>query len=168
MLIWYIYSTTVKKMMRHIASILLSVIVIIATSGYTVFHHTCYSSQTSELSVIVPEFSCDHSQNHDEDHETSCCAIPVTEEEGNTCGDSDCCDTETYSIDLDVTFYSPDQIKKVNQSDIQRLLPEIEVVTQESENLSSQFYIYNDLPPPLSGRTLHIFLNQLNIPDPSV
>jgi len=155
----------VKIFVRDIVSLFLAAIVLIATSGFTIFHHSCQTSQTSELSLIIPDFSCSHFQQKANDGH-SCCSkheSPITE----TCGDDKCCNTETFLVKLDITLKVTNLENKISFSTPDfafKTATEIEVPNDELSHIT----IINGLPPPLAGKDLHIFLHQLNIPFPSV
>jgi len=158
----------VLKTLRHIATILLSVVVLISTSGFTVFHHTCITSQSSELSIIIPDFSCVHFQDKAEEELPSCCA-PVKENHDNDSGGDDkCCNTEKFSVKLDITLKVVDFSNKIELSNLGPDLGSSNDLLSGIPVELSNIIIFNDLPPPLGGKALHIFLHQLNIPSYSV
>lgn len=148
-------------------SILLSAVVLIATSGFTVFHHTCNASQTSELSVIVPDFSCEHFQKQ-KSEAPSCCAHSDDPADGDSCQDDNCCDTESYQVKLDITLKVVDLDKKLDYSSNLYAVYEESNTDSEIGSELNHIIISNDLPPPLGGKSLLIFLHQLNIPHLSV
>jgi len=159
---------TVFRILRHITTIILSVVILIATSGFTVFHHTCNSSQTSELSLIIPDFSCAHFQETAEEVLPPCCA-PVKEEHNeNSCVDDHCCNTESFSIELNITLAIVDFDNKIEFSTISPFIISDNDLFRGMPVELSNIIISNDLPPPLGGKALHIFLHQLNIPSCSV
>ena len=155
-----------KRFVRNTVSLLLAAIVLIATSGFTVFHHSCQTTQTSELSIIIPDFSCDHFQNPVEKAVHSCCST-TEPPENNSCGADNCCDTEAYLVKLDITFKAIDFNKKVVFT---TLIQHIKT-TYKIEDPGAEFthiIVSNNLSPPKAGKDLHIFLHQLNIPSPTV
>lgn len=158
----------VLKTLRHIAAIVLSVVILISTSGFTVFHHTCNSSQTSELSLIVPDFSCAHFQDEAEEELPQCCTPVKEEHDKDSCGDDNCCNTESFSVKLNIALKVVDFSNKVELSIISPVvISEEDLFTGPVDEISS-IIISNDLPPPLGGKALHIFLHQLNIPSHTV
>lgn len=151
-----------KIFVRNIVSLFLAAIVLIATSGFTVFHHSCQTSQTSELSLIIADFSCNNYKQKADVVVQSCCRVhnsPVPE----TCDTKKCCDTETILVKVDIPFDTQNYLKKKSYTAIEHSAEtafEIEIPEREL----SHIVISNDLPPPLAGKALHIFLHQLNIP----
>jgi len=153
-----------KRMILKSVTILTAAVILIATSGFTVFRHSCHVAKTTEISFIIPEFSCDKQQDDALTH--SCCnALELPD--AKTCGADGCCDTETFLVKLDITFYTQDFSKKAIQANLDQPKITYEEVEIPKEEIS-HIYINNDLPPPLSGKALLVFLNQLNIPFPSV
>jgi hypothetical protein len=156
-----------KAIINKILSVLLAVVVLITTSGFTVFEHHCYTEKTTEYSVLVPNFECDHSEHDHHDNIPSCCEIYSSTQPGEECGKSDCCDTYSFVVKLNIPLDSQDVNKKISIDMFTGLLErDIENTITDSED--QHIIISNDLPPPLAGRDLHIFLHQLNIPYPSV
>lgn len=157
----------IKRVIRNTVSIFLAAIVLIATSGFTVFRHSCQTGNTTEFSLIIPDFSCEH-QGHQEDKDAihSCCNIP-TLPASETFDTEKCCNTDTFLVKLDVTFDTQNFFKKIITADFEQPAEkdyELEFPNAEITHIITS----NDLPPPLSGKSLHVFLNQLNIPFPSV
>ena len=158
----------VLKTLRHITTIILSVVVLISTSGFTVFHHTCNSSQTSELSLIIPDFSCEHFQDKADEELPPCCTPVEEEHDKDKCGDDKCCNTKSFSVKLDITLKVVDFSNKIVLSIISPDLRSPNDLLTGIPGELSNIIISNDLPPPLGGKDLHIFLHQLNIPSYSV
>ncbi len=167
----HVFLLEIKLMLKGIIintmSLALAAIILVATSGFNVFKHSCRTEKTTEISFIIPEFECVHSDQVYDADLPSCCQLPTTDEEGESCIESKCCDTEHYLVKLNITLNLQDYSNKIIQ--------EFEPVTagQEPDITSprreiNQIVICDDLPPPLSGKSLHIFLHQLNIPYPSV
>lgn len=160
MLYGYVDKTMLKNNLYKTTAAALALVVLISTSGFTVFQHSCSSNNTSELSFIVPLFSCDHYQADHMESEGSCC---VDAEAGSSpsCRAGDCCDTETTLVKLDVTF-------EIQIAKIKIFVPAIDLPMEGKEEpiKDSGQAVHpdpgNDLPPPLSGKDLRIYLHQLN------
>lgn len=148
------------KIIHKSIHLLLAIIVLISTSGFTVFEHSCTSSKTYERSFFIPVFSCDHYQE-DSDEATHTCCSSHEQEEPLTCGTDKCCDTETTIVKLDVTYELQHQNLKLYVPAIE--LP-LEIPADVETGFDEQFQITINRthPPPLSGRDLRIFLHQLN------
>ncbi len=156
----------IKGIIKNSVSVFLAAIVLIATSGFTVLRHSCQAQDTTEFSLFIPEFNCEHQGNQEKSTIHSCCSIPVLPA-SETYDTEKCCDTDTFLVKLDVTFDIHHLTKKAIPADFDHPVErahELEIPDGEITHI----IISNDLPPPLGGKSLHIFLNQLNIPFPSV
>jgi len=145
--------------LRNSFSFLLGMIVLITTSGFTVFKHHCNTENTSQYSFIIEDFNCDNN-GHDHVKALPTCCAEKHENTGVACEDGNCCDTESYVVKLDITL---DQQKAPKKPIL--VMESGEPVNHiESPSLSQEckhIIIQNSLPPPLSGKALHIYLHQL-------
>ena len=150
-----------RKLSLNSMGIVLALVVFITTSGFTVHRHSCSQARTTELSFLIEKFSCEH---HATGHKAgqSCCSI-AHEEENTVCGTTECCNTESFLLKLDLPFQMQDNVKLTVY---QALIQTFRIAFDEDLALTEQSFILisNDLPPPLSGRELLISLHQLNIP----
>ena len=149
-----------KLIFRNIVSLILGLTVLVSTSGFTVFKHHCYTNNTTELSFIVEDFECDHQEHKDGHKLPPCCTLPERVP-GTKYSEGDCCDTETHLYKLNITLDIQEVTKKTNPALIAGIL-----ITEYKPDLPAEekdhIIISNDLPPPRSGKDLHIFLQQLN------
>jgi len=154
----------IKGIIRNMVTLSLAVIVLIATSGFTIFKHSCRSEKTTEFSFLIPEFKCEHFQQAAS--LPACCCIPE-ENNDESFSNEKCCDTEPFLVKLNITTDVQDYVKHIPLSF--SLIPVGEELYNNSEITEiSHIIICNDLPPPISGKELCIFLNQLIIPFASV
>ena len=148
-----------KSYLHKVLAVILAAVFILAISGIPVFHHFCSTEKTSEYAIFYTDFSCDHEHDsHQGDELSSCCLA-----DQQSCGDNDCCNTETKVIKLDVDL---DLQKTFKHALDHAIISEVEIAEMKNlitENLGT-IYFYHDLPPPFSGKELKIFLHQLNIP----
>lgn len=142
-------------------------VVLVSTSGFSVFHHSCNSEKLSEYSLLIPEFSCKHYQDESEEL-PPCCSASKGNHDKEACGTDDCCNTEVITVKLSTTF-------TLKEFKFKTELPAVALIDRITDEPSpvgttvmTRPVVSNDLAPPLSGRALHIFLQQLNIPNPSV
>lgn len=160
------FSVLMKRMINKIILGITAVIFLVSTSGFTVFRHSCQAEQTTEFSFLLADFSCDHLYSEDAHPAHSCCETSGIND-GVNCGTDDCCDTETLLVKLNTTIDYQNIFKKPVISAIDVAQVEIyEFYSPERE--STHIIISNDLPPPLSGKALLIFLHQLTTPYLSV
>ncbi len=154
-----------KEMLRNTIALMMAVIVLVSTSGFTVFKHSCSTEQTTEFSLLIPEFNCEHYQE-EASLPACCCAIPIPEDE-ESYNSSKCCDTDTFVVKLNITVQLTDYDKSeyINVA-ILPVLAAKDLHTEDDKN--RHIIVSNNLPPPLAGKALHIYLHQLNIPYPSV
>lgn len=152
-----------KKIIGNTFTVLMAAFFLVATSGMPVFHHSCNTQNTSEYTVLFADFSCEHWQGiSDAEKSNSCCADQHNEED-QSCEDNHCCDTETLLVKLDANL---DFNKSVQVNTDQFLVKEINVIDNQIYTPEKQLpvFFYHDLPPPLTGKDLKIYLHQLNIP----
>ncbi len=153
-------------MIRNTTAIVIAVIVLVSTSGFTVFKHSCSTEQTIEYSLLVPDFSCQHIGSNEAEKLPACCCLPkaATTE---SLDQQKCCDTDSYLVKMKINFETQDFNKK-NLVEVENTPVDMEREIRLSSAEFSHIIISDDLPPPLSGKALHIYLHQLNIPYPSV
>ena len=141
-------------------------VIMITTSGFSVFHHYCNTTRVSEYSLIIPEFSCEH-QHHNSDGLPACCA----DEPGSThqsCGMADCCTTDVITVKLNISLITQDITPWQSQLSCMAVDHSMVLEDEKSSENGILPVFNNNHSPPLSGRDLHIFIHQLNIPDPTV
>ena len=150
------------KSLKTIATIILAAVILVATSGFSVFRHSCQTEQTTELSLFIPDFNCDHGHAHSDAQGPACCSVE-SPDEIPACNTGDCCHTETLMVKLEIDTDLP--VKFKNTTDLAvtpRMQEPLTIISEEGE--SNHIMVSNDLPPPLAGKDLRIFLHQLNIP----
>lgn len=155
-----------KAVLKNILSVLLAAVVITTTSGFTVFKHHCNTQRSTEYSVLVPAFECDHYNHKQSEKLPPCCVSPEAIDEESYSTD-DCCETDSFIVKLDIKIDNHDISNKLQfDTHIEPVYSE-DIVKQVSNEIS-HIIISDDLPPPKSGKALLIYLHQLNIPYPSV
>lgn len=97
---------------KHIASFVLSFLLLMSISGITVYSHYCHGSNFETSSLFQDEASCEHDKhNYCTDNPESCCT------EKSSCktehANSDCCENSEKQIKLIVDFDILKQHKKV-------------------------------------------------------
>lgn len=155
-----------NKALHKLMALLLGAVVLVSTSGFSIYEHTCKTEHSRELSILIPEFSCAH--EHQPDHEAllSCCALKDERSTG-ACHNGECCDTDVHLVKLDIPFDYKDIPKKNFSPCIFTLAEPVENEQTEAEAIRF-IYLQNNLPPPLSGKEIRIFLHQLSIPHHTV
>jgi len=154
------------SLFKKISLFLLAVVVFIATSGMTIYHHHCACSDISETSVIIQKFDCAHFNDQNTPQEHSCCHAVDPETPDHSEDDEDGCCTTTHDflkigIDLKIDDFKP-SIKVFS------VVISIFYTDNPLPGESNDLFSLNPrgAPPPLSGRALLFFLNQLKIDTP--
>ena len=135
----YIF-VSMKVVMKNLSIYLMTAILFVASTGFTLFSHICLMDEKQTVSAQKME---------------DCCVketLPDASAEG--LNSSNCCiDNSTY---LKFDFTGATQ-RVLEFSDIPLF---ITIINVEPENISTTFsgFIFKDLPPPLSGR--NILLNK--------
>ncbi len=151
-----------KKLLKIALALPLAAILIVASSGLTIFLHHCDCEGKTEFS-IYNQIGCEMHATHKVQH--NCCdfeEVEVISNESESCG----CNNEQVSIKLN-------DVVPVVSTSINFIKILVAVVEQNlhDENLgtpevSLKFYAESDAPPPmLWGKQLLISLNSLKISD---
>jgi len=151
-----------KKFLKIAVALPLATILIVASSGLTIFLHHCNCEGKTEIS-IYSEVGCDMHTTNNVQH--SCCDFEEFEaisNESESCG----CNNEQVSIKLnDVVPVVSTSISfiKILVAVIEQNVHTEKLITPEN---SQKFYTESDTPPlTLWGKALLISLNSLKISD---
>lgn len=148
-----------KSYLHKVLAVILAAVFILATSGIAVFHHFCSTEKTSEYAVFYTDFNCDQEHDSHKGDEISSCCIA----DQQSCSENQCCNTETKVFKLDIDLDSQKTIKLSLDQKLISVNEKLEPSEPITVNIG-MIYFYHDLPPPLSGKDLKIYLHQLNIP----
>jgi hypothetical protein len=148
-----------KNYINITITLLLTIVYLLSATGVQVFHHHCNTQQTTETSLFIPSFSCEHH------HEQSCvthgrmsCCIDENEET-----DAGCCNTTAEFIKLDfpqISVNSKIQITNENLAVITSIFIQ-KLTFLEEESLCSSFI--HKPPLIISGKQKRIQHHQLKI-----
>jgi len=155
-----------KLILRNSISFLLALVMLVATSGFTIFKHHCTAENTNQLSFMIEDFDCDHNDQEHEHFPLACCT-QHGQDTGQSCEPENCCDTESYVVQLNITL-DKQQATKYSLPDLENGEDIIDIDTPCPRVEKDLIIISNNLPPPIAGKALRIYLHQLNIPFPSV
>lgn len=151
-----------KKFLKIAVALPLATILIVASSGLTIFLHHCNCEGKTEIS-IYSEVGCDMHTTNNVQH--GCCDFEEVEaisNESESCG----CNNEQVSIKLnDVVPVVSTSISfiKILVAVVEQYVHTEKLITPEN---SQKFYTESDTPPPLLwGKALLISLNSLKISD---
>ena len=151
-----------KKFLKIAVALPLATILIVASSGLTIFLHHCDCEGKTEFS-IYNQVGCKMHATNKVQH--SCCdfeEVEVISNESESCG----CNNEQVSIKLNDVV--PVVSTNINFTKILVAVVEPNVHTEKliSPEFSLKSYSESDSPPPiLWGKTLLISLNSLKISD---
>jgi len=159
------------RIIRNIGFILIISSLIIATSGFSIYHHICHCARETSASIIL-EASCNHDNvsaggsccSMEESH--SCCTNKPAEEASPACHEDDCCQTSSQFFKINDSFQpGPGKISmKLFLVASALLFFDISI---EEYTISSLNFYSADLPPPHSGKQIILALHQLKL-DPSL
>lgn len=151
-----------KKLLKIAVALPLATILIVASSGLTIFLHHCNCEGKTEFS-IYNQVGCQMHSTNNAQH--SCCnfeKVEVISNESESCG----CNNEEVSIKLN------DVVPVVSTSiSFDKILVAVveynaHIKKQVTPEISLKSYTESDSPPPiLWGKTLLISLNSLKISD---
>jgi len=151
-----------KKFLKIAVALPLATILIVASSGLTIFLHHCDCEGKTEIS-IYSEVGCDMHSTNNVQH--SCCDFEEVEtisNESESCG----CNNEQVSVKLN------DIVPVVSTSiSFDKILVAVveynaHIKKQVTPEISLKSYAESDTPPPtLWGKALLISLNSLKISD---
>jgi len=147
------------------------VVVLFATSGFSVYHHHCSCSEMAETSLLIKKFDCSQFNNQEasctarSQEKPGCCQtaeiIPESEEDSSG---EDCCSTTQdfikITIDLKIDHYRP----AIQLYSTLLALVSIEDHISKTEEFGGFQKI--EAPPPQTGKALLISNHQLKLDIP--
>jgi hypothetical protein len=154
-----------KRIIKDISLILVVSLIILATGGFTVFHHVCQCAGEMSVSVFT-EVKCSHSEDPHAcclDKETpSCCADKPDHQSNNSCNGKDCCRNSVQFLKISDSFQPV--TAKINFKPYTAISPFIPCVVPEINLQYSTFNLKSfDLPPPKTGRQILVSLHQFKL-----
>lgn len=159
-----------KKLFQNMAIMLMAAMLIMATGGFSIYHHFCRCAGESTASIFM-EGSCDHEQAVIPgpssccagSEQESCCTNQPLEEKADACHQDECCNTSfTYLKIFDNFTVSLEKISLKFVISFVQILSGIELQSQAQTSvvLKPEF---NDTSPPLFGTDLLNTIHQLKI-----
>jgi hypothetical protein len=168
-----------KILVKNILTTIVASALLIGSTGFQVYKHTCSTHNISGVSLIeIPVCEKDNQSIE----ETADCCKPVIEEptEDSCCEtetservnqvslapqDINCCISTIEKSQLQDNLFSPVQKKSLITEIANDLVPLFFSIKQNAEqNLVLR---NNDLPPPIFGKTLLCTIHQLKIDTPT-
>jgi len=167
----FVLRIIMMKIIRNIGTILVVSLLIMATGGFSIYHHICHCAGEISASVFL-ETSCDLENSS---AAASCCSVLETNScciekpvqvKKPACHDDDCCKTSIQFLKINDSF-QPGLVKiSLKPLAISSAMLFFDILTDE--NTLPHLNLFNaDLPPPDSGRQIILELHQLKL-DPSL
>jgi len=155
-----------NKAIKNIALILMVAMVILATGGFSIYHHICHCAGDMTASLFI-EANCDHEDSSsstccdlNEDH--SCCS----EKHEATCHENNCC--ESYSQFFKINDSFQPKLEKISLKPFYVISVLLDFDISAYEYAIPSLKLFNaDLPPPDKGKQIILALHQLKL-DPSL
>jgi len=166
-----------KSLVKNIFTTIVALTLLIGSSGFQVYKHTCATHNFSAVSLVeIPVCEKDHQISNESD---DCCKVTVEEITEPSCCESEpinksnsisitsqeieCCVSTIEGLQIQDNLFPPAE-KNINLELITVLVPFIQNSIQQTEqNLVLQ---NNNLPPPIFGKTLLQTIHQLKIDTP--
>ena len=159
------------QIIRNITVIIIVGLLIVATGGFSIYHHLCNCKGERSASVFM-ETTCDPQNSSPaasccSDQEIpSCCKEKQSQETKHQCNGNDCCNTSIQFLKINDVFQPG--LEKISlkpviaASSILFIDVKEDVLSTPIDNIC-----FSDLPPPDSGRQIVLSLHQLKL-DPSL
>lgn len=149
---------TILKHTKVITTFILATAFIISTSGFSIYQHTCSTSQVENISLIIPAEKCDHATNIHNEQTDSCCKIVETAtccESKTPVNEEDCChdQQEFKKLETDTVISQQPEIKALNTLIIE-MLYNTTLLAINSINTINTICIPDPPPPPEIQETL--------------
>ena len=148
-----------KQISNIIASVLLLLAFLWASTGITVYSHYCSLSDSVNTSIFLDDADCDH--HMEKKAAQSCC------EEKKSCStemnDTDCCDTQKQIFRIASLFNMPDKSKKLVYIDVILLAHYLIDFEIADELISEPFPNTEQQPPGCYGKELLLAIQQQKI-----
>lgn len=164
-----------RQLLKQIMVIISAVMLVIASGGFSFYHHYCNCAGEFNNSLIIETADC-HDSKDDQSCSTanieklkSCCEAETNQSKlQHTCASSDnCCSSEVTFLKTDDFNYSFDQ--KRSFTFVVAYVQVLETnYLQKKENVVEKHTFFNDLPPPSYGKDLIIILHKFKIDTPLV
>jgi hypothetical protein len=161
-----------KQIIKNIALIMVVGLLILATGGFSVYHHICNCAGEMSASVIV-KTSCGHDHSSSKEsccsnsEAPSCCKEKPVKETKHHCNGHDCCNTSSQFLKINDSFQPI--LEKISLKPL-LALSSILIIDFNEDILSAPIdnIYYSDLPPPESGKQIILAHHQLKLAPPLV
>ena len=153
------------RTIRNIGLIFIVTVLILATGGFSVYHHVCHCAGEMTASVFV-EAVCNVENTSpsccSQEEIPSCCKDEPAPVKKHTCSDNDCCQTSSQFLKISDSFHPG--LEKISLKPFVIASALVFVSIPEDVHSIPAIHIYSaDLPPPDSGRQILVALHQLKL-----
>jgi hypothetical protein len=161
-----------KKIIQKTAVLIVAALFIMATGGFSIYHHFCYCAGESSASIYM-ETTCGHDHaaiqepasccSASADHQESCCANQPQEKQADDCHKDDCCNTSSIYLKISDNFTVT--LEKISFKFVVSFIQIMTGIELQPESQTSVFLNteFNDTSPPLYGTDLLHNIQQLKI-----
>ncbi len=154
---------TIKRHIRNLTALVLSVVVLLGTSGFKIYSHHCNNANIHNYSILIPANQCSH--NTDKANKNSCCKLidkSCCEQLIHKTNDGTCCTNSEEYIKLDIETLLNYTAPQIKLSDFALLIFFLSVIKDAdiyaSPTLYNQ-YIKKTIPP----LSTHQFLSHIQV-----
>jgi len=178
-----------KQLFQKTAILALAVLLIMATGGFSIYHHFCHCAGESSASIFMettcgqedatvqePVSCCMHEQAAVQEPE-SCCNADQTEscckdqpevKQEKSCKKEDCCNTSSTYLKISDNFTV--SLGKISLKFIVSFIQILTGLDLQPESRTADFLNpeFNDTSPPVYGTDLLHHIHQLKIAHPLV
>lgn len=156
------------KTIQRTGVLLLLLVLIFGTTGLSVLHHICSSSNTDNVTIYPEIFRNPASSCCDDESTWSACACPEDPDADMMPGSivaSPCCKSIVSFFKLEILTEKPAKLMLHDDNVRQPLnLPSLKPQSQRDQLLSYTVHFQFFSPPLLFGRFLVHYLHQMKIP----
>ncbi|HNY01551.1 MAG TPA: hypothetical protein PKG48_03135 [Bacteroidales bacterium] len=157
------------KIIRRIGALAMILVLLYGTAGMTVFHHICNGKHTDEVTLYSgiltgPESSCCGDEMR---VAPVACSMNSKADGASRIEEPACCKSllAFYKLDVTQTRVMEPLHTTLAVADIPAAIECAISAAHPPQDVTTSFYRFES--PPLSGRSLVIFLHQVRIPAPS-
>lgn len=159
-----------KRFLQNTSILLLAGFLIIATGGFSIYHHFCGCAGESSASIFM-ETTCNHHRPSGQapasccsnELKKSCCMNQPEEKQADACHKDNCCHTSSTYLKIMDNFTI--SVEKISLKFIVSFLQILTGIEFQDETQTSVLvnYGFNDTSPPLYGTELLHSIHQLKI-----
>ena len=153
------------RTIRNIGVVFIVSLLILATGGFSVYHHVCHCAGEMSASVFI-EAGCGHENSQasccNTEEKNSCCMEQPGHDSKRACHDQDCCQNSIQFLKIYDSFQPG--LAKINLKPCLVATALVFIDIPDDIRSTTTLDINSaDLPPPDTGRQILISLHQLKL-----